>query len=119
MPSDGTCLVSRLLSCPRDRRSWAWAIHTHLSPLLLSLQEVGSIIGKVGVRFCSVYSPQREPQPWLRGDHLGILVLSPTEGRDCKANPGAGKSGVRGGARALVWRGREVAVLCPESLHLG
>lgn len=73
--SGSTCLVFVLLPCLSDRRSWAWRIHPHLSPLLFSPQEVGSIIGKVGVQFRSVCSPQLEPQLWSRGDHLGILVF--------------------------------------------
>lgn len=47
---------SVLPPCLSDWRSGS--TRTRLSPPLLSLQEVGSIIGKVGVQLCSESSPR-------------------------------------------------------------
>lgn len=64
-----------------------------LIPLLSCLQEVGSIIGKVGAGLCSVcpLKPQTSvrPQP-LRPEPPSV---SPTERRDREAHPGAGEEG--------------------------
>lgn len=81
---------------------------------------MGSIIGKVGVQFCSVYSPQLEPQPWLRGDYIGILVFClPQKGETVKRIREQVKMGSGEEPRALMLKGREVAILSSDSSRLG
>lgn len=91
-----TC-SSCVLSLVEPLSCWGTGLG-HWSPLTLflsCLQEVGSIIGKVGAQFCSVWTSTRGLRPGKGPQAKSqFIFFSPTERRDCKANPGAGEDGV-------------------------